>query len=750
MLRRPLILVVLAVAGWLLNGATDFSPPSGPMASADAAPAAARPRIGLALSGGGARGAAHVGVLRVLEELKIPVDYIAGTSMGSIVGALYASGMTPDEIAQALEEVDWDEVFTDATPRDERAFRRKQDDKLNLIQHKPGLKDGEVRLPMALVEGQKFDLALRRLLLPVSEVRDFDRLRIPYRAVATDIATGKEVVLERGDLAQAVRASMAVPGAFAAVDIDGRTLVDGGMANNLPISVAREMGADIVIAVDISTPLLTREEIKSVLGVVEQLTGFLTRGNTERQIESLTRRDLLIVPPLDEAGIGSGDFKRATEAIAIGERAARDHTQRLAALSVSPDAYAQYLAAHPNPRQGAAPVERLAFVEIENNSSISDAVIAAQFDVHAGDPLDVDRLEAGIARAYGLGHFEKIGYRLERRDGRHGVVVRAQEKSWGTNSLQTGLQLYTSFGDGSDFNLGGAVTLTPFGANAGEWRTLVSLGEEQQFITEVYYPLDPAQKWFVGGDLGYESRLFRLFDQDADRALAEYDTSRLGARLRFGRNLDTWGRLQLMYDRSVGKAEVTVGAPDLVDYDFDVGRLSLLGAVDTYDDYYFPSRGSLGSLSLTSSREGLGASSDYDQVELDYSWVMSQGRHALQGGVTLATTLDEDAPVEALFQLGGFMRLSGLERNALSGQHLGLLRGLYRYRLNDVLVPIYAGASLELGNAWDRRDEIEFTEARLAGSLFLAADTPLGPLFLSYGNTEGRDQAVYLILGPPW
>ena len=349
-------LLVLAVAGWLCNGAIGVGAPDGLMASAEAAPAAQRPRIGLALSGGGARGAAHVGVLRVLEALKIPVDYIAGTSMGSIVGALYASGMTPDEIAQALQEVDWDEVFTDATPRDERTFRRKQDDKLNLIQHKPGLKDGQVRLPMALVEGQKFDLVLRRLLLPVSEVRDFDRLRIPYRAVATDIATGREVVLRHGDLAQAVRASMAVPGAFAAVDIDGRTLVDGGMANNLPISVVREMGADIVIAVDISTPLLTREDIKSVLGVVEQLTGFLTRNNTERQIESLTRRDLLIVPPLDEAGISSGDFKRSAEAIAIGERAARDHTHTLAALGVSPDAYARYLAAHPNPRQGDAPV----------------------------------------------------------------------------------------------------------------------------------------------------------------------------------------------------------------------------------------------------------------------------------------------------------------------------------------------------------------------------------------------------------
>lgn len=702
----------------------------------------------MALSGGGARGAAHVGVLKALEEMRIPIDYIAGTSMGSIVGALYASGMTPAEIEQALKDVDWDGVFHDTTDRQDRSFRRKQDDRTFLVQHKPGLKNGKVKLPMALVEGQKFDLVLRKLLLPVSDVRDFDDLRIPYRAVATDIATGHAVVLGKGDLALAARASMAVPGAFAAVDIDGKTLVDGGMANNLPISVVRQMGADIVIAVDISTPLLRREEIGSVLGVVEQLTGFLTRGNTEAQIASLTGRDLLIVPPLDGAKITSGDFKRAGEAVTIGEQATRAKRNQLAKLRIAQPAYARYQQAHPNPREGMAPSQPIEFVEIENNSAVSKEVIAAHLGIRPGDPVDIQRIEAGIARLYGLDHFEKVGYTLEKRNGKHGIRFRVQEKSWGTDSLQLGMELFTSSNGGSAFNLGGAITFTPFGPNAGEWRSLFSVGEEDKLITEVYYPLDPAHRWFIGGDLGYQSSMFRLFNDG--QALAEYETSGFVGRLRFGHNLDAWGRLQVQLERGAGDAEVRTGPPTLPDMDFETGKLSLTAAVDTLDNLYFPREGIQGNLTWLSSLEDLGADTEYDQLFFNLNSATSWGDHSAQAAVTFATTIDENAPIDGLFRLGGPMRLSGLEMNAMSGQHAALLRGMYRYRLNDVLVPLYAGATLELGNTWFNRDDISVDNSLWGGNLFLAADTPLGPAFLGYGYTEGDHNALFLTLGSPW
>jgi NTE family protein len=712
----------------------------------------ARPRIGLALSGGGARGAAHIGVLKVLEEMRIPVDYVAGTSMGSIVGALYAAGMSADEISQAMADIDWDSVFSDDTRREDLSFRRKQDDRLFLVKHKPGIKDGTLKLPMALVQGQKFDLVLRELLLPVSRITDFDRLPIPFRAVATDIGSGREVVLKSGDLARAVRASMAVPGAFAAVDIGGQTLVDGGMSNNLPVSVVRQMGADIVIAVDISTPLLKREEITSVLGVVEQLTGFLTRRNTEEQIGRLRQGDLLIVPPLDEAAISSGDFKRHAEAIAIGEQAAR---QKLAGFGrVASHRTAVRHSTHRSLRQETTERSRnhaaikVAFVEIENHSTIRDEVIAAHFGIQPGDDFDLQYIEDGIARTYGLGFFEKIDFVLEAHDGDQGIRLRVYEKSWGTSSLQLGLELFTARGQASSFNLGGAITYAPFGANAGEWRTRLSLGEEQHLITDIYYPLDAAHKWFVGGDLGYESTQFKLFDRGT--ALAEYDVSRFGTRLRFGHNLDTWGRVQLEFDRAKGSTEIITGQPSLLNYDYDVGKLSLMGAVDTLDNLYFPRHGAIGNMRYQASRTGLGASADYDQLSLDFSTVRSWDDHSLQVGANLGVTLDQNAPIEGRYRLGGFMRLSGLERNALSGQHMALLRGMYRYRLNDILVPVHAGLSLEVGNVWDRTDDISLANSRWGGSLFLAADTPLGPAVLSYGHTDGQENALYLLLGKTW
>ena len=249
-----------------------------------------RPKIGLALSGGGARGSAHIGVIKALEELNVPIDYIAGTSMGAIVGGIYAAGYNADELKQILEEMDWTDAISDSLPRREHTMRKKALDSEFLIPFRVGLNKGGIQLPLGVVEGQHLDQVFHRILLPAQGIRDFDQLPIPFRAVATDLVTGGEVVLSSGSLADSLRASMSVPGVFAPVKIDGLILVDGGMVNNLPINVVRDMGADIVIAVDISSPLLTEEQLTSVIKVTEQLTGFLTRRNTMRQIATLETR----------------------------------------------------------------------------------------------------------------------------------------------------------------------------------------------------------------------------------------------------------------------------------------------------------------------------------------------------------------------------------------------------------------------------------------------------------------------------
>jgi NTE family protein len=491
-----------------------------------------RPAIGLVLSGGGARGAAHVGVIRVLEELNIPIDCITGTSMGSIIGGLYASGMTTDELEQALQAIDWDDALQDDPKREHRPFRRKREDDEFLVQASPGISDkGELKLPSGLIQGQKLGLILKQLTLPVADVSDFNELSIPYRAVATDIVTGHEVVLGTGDLATAMRASMSVPGAFSAVEIDGKLLVDGGMANNLPVSVARNMGADFVIVVDISTPLFNRDEIKNILSITEQLTGFLTNANAEVSRASLTDDDILIVPDLGD--ITSADFDRSGEAIPTGKLAAEEKTSQLSRLSLTGEQFAAHVAARKPPP---AEPQIIEFVRIDNHSRISDDVISARLHIEIGKPLDVPSLEKDLNNIYGSELFESVSYDIIEEDGKTGVVVTAVEKSWGPNYLQGGLALEGNFSGSNSFTIAASYTRTAINRLGGEWRSIVQLGSERRLFTEWYQPLDINTRWFINPAIDLQKRNFNQFDSSGNK-VAEYDVSEYGVRLEAGREL---------------------------------------------------------------------------------------------------------------------------------------------------------------------------------------------------------------------
>src|SRR5271168_868973 len=320
------LILRLGLAGALLVGS------AWPASSWAAADSPVRPRICLVLSGGGARGMAHIGVLKVLEDLQIPIDCIAGTSMGAIVGGLYASGMTAKQIDTTMRSLDWQEAFRDAPPRRDLAFRRKQDDRNFLVRLPLGLKHAKLLLPKGLIQGQKLQETLRQLTLPFSNSTEFDLLPTPFRAVATDLETGKAVPMDRGDLAIAMRASMSAPGVFAPVELDGRLLVDGGLAENLPISVAREMHADILIVSDVSFPLQTRAGLDSALSISNQMLAILVRKDSDRQRANLGSRDVLIEPNLGQAAVT--DFTAPNNVIARGEEAGRGARDRLQELGV--------------------------------------------------------------------------------------------------------------------------------------------------------------------------------------------------------------------------------------------------------------------------------------------------------------------------------------------------------------------------------------------------------------------------------
>lgn len=700
-----------------------------------------RPKIGLVLSGGGARGAAHIGVLKVLEELRVPIDFIAGTSMGSIVGGLYASGMSPEEIERVLTRVDWDDTFEDEPKREDRSFRRKQDDYIYLVKNKPGFNNGKFELPTGFIQGQKIDMLFNSLTLPVANINNFDKLSIPFRAVATDIVTGKPVVIDSGNLALAMRASMSVPAAFSVVEIGGHMLVDGGVTDNLPIDVARQMGADVIIAVDISTPLKTRDELTGAVSITAQLTGFLTRRNTEEQLATLTEKDILLVPELGD--ITSSDFQRGSAAIPKGIAAAEKQRSQLEKLSLPEAAYKAFLAAR-DIRRKTPPI--IDFVEIDNNSRLGDDVLAAYLHIEKGKPLDVAQLQDDINKVYGLELFQTVNYEVIEKDGKQGLRIQAKKRPWGPNYLQFGMASSTNFKGDNDFNFGVAYTRTAINRLAGEWRTAFQIGRDPLILTEWYQPLDVDLRYFINPSLYYRTDIYSQY-VNGDRQ-SEYRTTRYGINLAAGRQLGEWGEFRLGYRRAAGEAELRVGDPDLPDYGFDYGAVFARLSLDELDNVPFPTRGTFGNIEFISSSKTLGSDSDYNQVRFKFLAAKTWGRHTVLGSTVFDTTLNSDAPIESLYRAGGLFHLSGFNQDELSGQHFGFLGVAYFRRFGDFdLIPIYIGGSLEKGNVWQRSEDINFDNTITAGSIFLGLDSPIGPLYLGYGMAESNNQSLYLYIG---
>ncbi len=375
--------------------------------TAPAAPPSMGPRIGLALSGGGARGIAHVGVLKVLDELRVPISCITGTSMGAIVGATFAAGRTPTQMEKIVLEANWEEIFRDKPPRGEIAVRRKIDDYKTLFAPEYGVNDAGLALPKGVLAGIAIESEFRSMVTPAFGITDFRQLPIPFRAIATDIETGQEVALGSGSLAQAMRASMSVPGAMSPVEIDGRLLVDGAIADNLPIDQARKLCADVIIAVNISTPPLKRSEITSAYSVVSQLLNFLGKQTVDDQLKSLTDKDVLIAPDLGD--VSAVKFDRSKDAIRIGEEATRALADKLRRYSLPPEQYAALRA-----RQVAEPkvLGTVDEIRVEGLAKTNPAVVRELIESQPGEPLSEEKIGADLRRIFGTRDYESIDYRI--------------------------------------------------------------------------------------------------------------------------------------------------------------------------------------------------------------------------------------------------------------------------------------------------------------------------------------------------
>jgi NTE family protein len=711
-----------------------------------------RPRIGLVLSGGGARGLSHVGVLKVLEAERVPIDAIAGTSMGAIVGGLYASGMSAAELDAALRDVDWNAVFARRVDRQHLSQRRKEEDFEIAPLIEFGVRNGELRAPTAAVSSRGLETLLRRYTLPVRDLATFDDLPIRFRAVATDLETGAAAVLDRGDLALALRSSMSVPGLFPPTEVDGRLLGDGGLVNNVPIDVARAMGVDVVIAVNIGTPLAGRETLNSAVGITAQMINILTEQNVQRSLATLGARDILVAPPL--GALGASDFDKAAQAIAAGERGAIGLLSRLRTLAVSAEAYAAWRAEHPGRRR---PEAQIGFIAFEGSNVTNPARFAAQLESQAGQNFDAASAERDARTLAASGDYLRTDYRLINRHGADGVVFDLEDKPWGPNYLRLGIDLSTDFSGRGAFNLKLSHNRHWLTSAGTEWRNRVQIGATPGVFSELYHPLrwtqDKSSDWFVAGYGETRRESGTLYGRDAAE-LARYlrTTSRVG--LDLGQPWGRFGELRL------GLAALRVRArPTLVDaslggdltpiIDSEAG-LRVAAVIDQLDFASFPTSGYriVGELAFGDSRDG----GRFQRLEASALWAASLGAHTFSIHGLVEGASRQEASRFGRFALGGFQQLSGYRDGELLGNYVLFTRLAWYARLPYVPAiarAFFVGASAEAGNAWATRADVRDASLRAGFSVFAGADTGLGPLYLALTHAPRGQSRVVLFLGRP-
>jgi NTE family protein len=701
-----------------------------------------RPKIGLVLSGGGARGSAHVGVLHVLEEMRIPIDIITGTSMGAVTGGLYAYGYSPAELESKLVNTDWNDLFQDSPPRRDRSFRRKQDDYNFLIKLEAGFKDGALTLPTGLIQGQKLDIMLRSLMPGAPE--NFDELPIRFRAIAEDIESGEVVVMGDGDMTTAMRASMSIPGAFSPVERDGRLLVDGGFANNLPVQLAREMGADILIVVDLTGKLSKRDKLTSPLSILNQNMGFMIKRNTQEQLNTLEDRDILIQPDLD--GYSSTDFWRAAEMIKQGVIAARLHSSRLGKLSLTKTAFQGRLSLI---RSRESPARIIDKIVINNDSKLATSVIRSFISIQPGEILNIVTLESDLQQLFGLNIFERVSYKVTHVGNQSILTIYVRKKGWGPNYIRFGMNLESNFEGRSIFNLASSFTSTPLNAYGGEWRTELQIGHDQYLSTEFYQPLGNTLKYFLSAKAIYSETHFAIYE--SGEQISDYKTSSSTIRLAAGRDFGNKAQLQFGLTKGKGDTHLLIGSRPAPEQDFNIGAWFANIAYDQLDSINFPKHGALISATWVGLKESLGADADQDLMQFNALWAETWGRHTMLFWAGMAAVVNSNIPAADAFSMGGFLNISGYRKDELTGRYAGIARLIY---LNEIggkgsilKIPVYVGGSLETGNTWNNKDDINSTSLITAGSLVIAFDTPAGPLYLAKGFADGGKSAYYFFLG---
>jgi NTE family protein len=728
---RHLLLVVLLALG----------------AVANAADLPARPRVGLVLGGGGARGAAHIGVLEVLERLRVPVDCVAGTSMGGLVAGAYAAGLSPAVMREELAKADWDDLFHDDPSFSQQNFRKKVLDKHFLPASETGVGPDGLKYQTGVVTGQKIKLFFNQLVGDYLGEREIDRLPLPLSIIATDIVHGQRVVFRSGSLTTAMRASMSVPGLMSPVEINGEKLVDGGLVDNVPIGEARSRcQADVVIAVNVGSPLLKAEDISGLLSISVQMVNILTEQNVTRSLATLKATDIYIKPDLE--GISAGDFKRTSETADRGVTAAESVADRLRLLAVSESAYAAWAENIQVARREAPKIHE---IQIAGLKLVNPAMVEQHIQVKPGDPVNPSVINPDLLRVYGDGYYQNVDYAmLDTLRGRNILRVMPLEKSWGPDYIRYGINFDSNFKSDSSYSLRLGYQKTWLNSLGAELLAIGEIGSSTGVSVDFYQPVDARQRYFLETNLKYASKISSVYQNDIK--LAEYRTLQGSARFGAGINLGALGQVRAGWEENWWNPKLDTGLPVFPEQSKRYGGWFARFDLDQTDRLYFPTSG------WNSSVKYFDAPTEhYSKVDGYASAYRSFGDWVLSSRVSYQGSPVGHLPFYDVGSLGGMLNMTAFAVGQLKGDDMSYVNA----RAERIIgrLPLGLRGDMRMGLAIEgAKIGTPYTETNLKGwinstAIYLGGETPLGPVYLGYGysssGSTGGYSNLYLFLGTP-
>lgn len=729
---RPALQALLAVSLW-------FGASSGAQAQTHT-----DKKVGLVLGGGGARGAAHVGVLKKLEEMRIPIHCVAGTSMGGLVAGAFSARLSADQMRSALAQADWRDMFADSATFADIPARQQSLLRSYIPGTEAGIKNGNLQFPSAALSGQKIKFFIDRLIGADAAPQSIEGQSIPLALITTDIVTGQRRAYREGQLATLMRATMSVPGLMAPVSYQGQTLVDGGLVDNVPIREVHDLcKPDVIIAVNVGSPLLKRDEIEaSPLSVAVQMVNILTEQNVTQSLTLLRPDvDIYLTPNLD--GISAGDFEKNAETVQRGYVAAVAAEQRLKALTVSPDAYAAWQNKTARVQQARKTVDQ---IEVVNVSPAKAQQIAQRISQKTGEPIQTRELEDDLLDIYGDGRHFNVEYQLLSDRDKNILRLVPTEKAWGPHFLRAGTNVSWEQEGEAKYNLRLAYQMTELNDKGAELLFSGQLGSENRLGINAYQPLDNRQRWFAEINDIFSNQKVDLYRDNKVQARYDATFNELSAAL--GYNINRYGVIRAGASHTTQSTELEIGPSSALPSAGakSTDALFVQARFDRMNRLYFATQGWNAQLKISDA-------GDYSRLDAQSSAATSWGQYVLTGKLAYTGSPKGTLPLSNAAFLGGANNLSGLATRQLIGDDMRYASGRVEKIVSQMPLGIRGdlrvGFALEAAQMGTRYSETQGTGSIKSGSLYVGGETTLGPVYLGLSKAVDYSPRIFMFLGTP-